>query len=116
MKMQGFRTFEVMKPVIFTKSGVQFSSYIPFFFSLYFSPSFPLFLSFSLSPFSPSLLSFFPSLSPFSSSLLPFLLPPSPGYLPNSVLAVEAMLATASIGAVWSSTSPDFGVSVSVAQ
>ena len=35
------------------------------------------------------------------------------GYLPNSSLAVEAMLATASIGAVWSSTSPDFGVSVS---
>ena len=35
------------------------------------------------------------------------------GYLPNSSLAVEAMLATASIGAVWSSTSPDFGVTVS---
>ena len=34
------------------------------------------------------------------------------GYLPNSLLAVEAMLATASIGAVWSSTSPDFGVTV----
>lgn len=34
------------------------------------------------------------------------------GYLPNSSLAVEAMLATASIGAVWSSTSPDFGVTV----
>lgn len=34
------------------------------------------------------------------------------GYLPNSHLAVEAMLATASIGAVWSSTSPDFGVTV----
>ncbi|XP_064392803.1 acetoacetyl-CoA synthetase-like [Halichondria panicea] len=33
------------------------------------------------------------------------------GYLPNSSFAVEAMLATASIGAVWSSTSPDFGVS-----
>ncbi|XP_044514668.1 acetoacetyl-CoA synthetase isoform X1 [Gracilinanus agilis] len=32
------------------------------------------------------------------------------GYLPNSVYAVEAMLATASIGAIWSSTSPDFGV------
>lgn len=32
------------------------------------------------------------------------------GYLPNSNLAVEAMLATASIGATWSSTSPDFGV------
>lgn len=40
--------------------------------------------------------------------------PPSiAGYLPNSALAVEAMMATASIGAVWSSTSPDFGVSVS---
>ena len=35
------------------------------------------------------------------------------GYLPNSFLAVEAMLATASIGGVWSSTSPDFGVTVS---
>ncbi|KAK2495424.1 hypothetical protein MC885_016745 [Smutsia gigantea] len=33
------------------------------------------------------------------------------GYLPNSVHAVEAMLAVASIGAIWSSTSPDFGVS-----
>uniref|UniRef100_A0A4W3H9I2 Acetoacetyl-CoA synthetase n=1 Tax=Callorhinchus milii TaxID=7868 RepID=A0A4W3H9I2_CALMI len=32
------------------------------------------------------------------------------GYLPNSVHAVEAMLATASIGAIWSATSPDFGV------
>eukprot|EP00794_Sanderia_malayensis_P014109 gene14109-15583_t len=32
------------------------------------------------------------------------------GYIPNCSIAVEAMLATASIGAVWSSTSPDFGV------
>lgn len=32
------------------------------------------------------------------------------GYIPNCALAVEAMLATASIGAIWSSTSPDFGV------
>ncbi|XP_038945669.1 acetoacetyl-CoA synthetase isoform X1 [Rattus norvegicus] len=32
------------------------------------------------------------------------------GYLPNSAHAVEAMLAAASIGAIWSSTSPDFGV------
>jgi len=32
------------------------------------------------------------------------------GYLPNSVEAVQAMLAAASLGAVWSSTSPDFGV------
>ncbi|XP_029422383.1 acetoacetyl-CoA synthetase isoform X2 [Nannospalax galili] len=32
------------------------------------------------------------------------------GYLPNSTHAVEAMLAAASIGAIWSSTSPDFGV------
>lgn len=32
------------------------------------------------------------------------------GYLPNGVDAVEAMLAAASIGAIWSSTSPDFGV------
>uniref|UniRef100_A0A1X7SNR0 Uncharacterized protein n=1 Tax=Amphimedon queenslandica TaxID=400682 RepID=A0A1X7SNR0_AMPQE len=30
-------------------------------------------------------------------------------YLPNSSTAVKAMLATASIGAIWSSTSPDFG-------
>ena len=35
------------------------------------------------------------------------------GYLPNCTLAVEAMLAASSIGAVWSSTSPDFGVTVS---
>ena len=35
-----------------------------------------------------------------------------PGYIPNNALAIEAMLATSSIGAVWSSTSPDFGVSV----
>lgn len=34
------------------------------------------------------------------------------GYIPNCALAVEAMLATASLGAVWSSTSPDFGVTV----
>lgn len=33
------------------------------------------------------------------------------GYIPNCALAVEAMLATASLGAIWSSTSPDFGVS-----
>ncbi|XP_066930097.1 acetoacetyl-CoA synthetase-like [Clytia hemisphaerica] len=33
------------------------------------------------------------------------------GYIPNNALAIEAMLATASLGAVWSSTSPDFGVS-----
>ena len=32
------------------------------------------------------------------------------GYLPNMPEAVIAMLATASIGAVWSSASPDFGV------
>ncbi|CAK6439942.1 unnamed protein product [Pipistrellus nathusii] len=32
------------------------------------------------------------------------------GYLPNGEHAVEAMLAAASIGAIWSSTSPDFGV------
>lgn len=38
---------------------------------------------------------------------------PPTGYLPNSVYAVEAMLAAASIGAIWSSTSPDFGVNVS---
>jgi len=34
------------------------------------------------------------------------------GYIPNCSLAVEAMLATASLGAIWSSTSPDFGVEV----
>lgn len=33
------------------------------------------------------------------------------GYIPNNDLAVEAMLATSSLGAVWSSTSPEFGVS-----
>jgi len=32
------------------------------------------------------------------------------GYLPNMPEAVAAMLATASIGAIWSSCSPDFGV------
>ena len=32
------------------------------------------------------------------------------GYLPNMPAAVVAMLATASIGALWSSCSPDFGV------
>ena len=35
------------------------------------------------------------------------------GYMPNCIEAVEAMLAAASIGAIWSSTSPDFGVTVS---
>lgn len=34
------------------------------------------------------------------------------GYIPNCCEALEAMLAVASIGAVWSSTSPDFGVQV----
>ena len=70
----------------------------------------PLFLPPSLPSFLPLLPSPLPLSLPLSSLLLP-----SPGYLPNSVSAVEAMLATASIGAVWSSTSPDFGVSVSVA-
>ncbi|XP_071515891.1 acetoacetyl-CoA synthetase-like [Panulirus ornatus] len=32
------------------------------------------------------------------------------GYLPNCPAAVEAMLGSASLGAVWSSTSPDFGI------
>uniref|UniRef100_A0A8C1TWV8 Acetoacetyl-CoA synthetase n=1 Tax=Cyprinus carpio TaxID=7962 RepID=A0A8C1TWV8_CYPCA len=36
------------------------------------------------------------------------------GYLPNGIHAVEAMLAAASMGAIWSSTSPDFGVNVRV--
>ena len=31
------------------------------------------------------------------------------GYLPNSIHSLVAMLATASLGAVWSSSSPDFG-------
>ena len=33
------------------------------------------------------------------------------GYIPNCPEAIEAMAATAAIGAIWSSTSPDFGVS-----
>ena len=33
------------------------------------------------------------------------------GYIPNCPEAIEAMAATSSIGAIWSSTSPDFGVS-----
>lgn len=37
------------------------------------------------------------------------------GYIPNGVYAVEAMLAAASIGAIWSSTSVDFGVNVRAA-
>lgn len=37
----------------------------------------------------------------------------SAGYIPNCTEAVEAMLAAVSIGAIWSSTSPDFGVVVS---
>ena len=32
------------------------------------------------------------------------------GYLPNCPEAIEIMAATSSIGAIWSSTSPDFGV------
>ncbi|XP_069476222.1 acetoacetyl-CoA synthetase isoform X2 [Ambystoma mexicanum] len=32
------------------------------------------------------------------------------GYMPNSVHTLEAMLAAAAIGAIWSTTSPDFGV------
>ncbi|KAM9329105.1 acetoacetyl-CoA synthetase [Gastrophryne carolinensis] len=32
------------------------------------------------------------------------------GYLPNCIQTVEATLAAASIGAIWSATSPDFGV------
>lgn len=34
------------------------------------------------------------------------------GYIPNSPDAVVAMLATTSIGAIWSSASPDFGTTV----
>ena len=33
------------------------------------------------------------------------------GYIPNCPEAIEAMAAAASLGAIWSSTSPDFGVS-----
>ena len=33
------------------------------------------------------------------------------GYIPNCPEAIEIMAAVASIGAVWSCTSPDFGVS-----
>lgn len=36
------------------------------------------------------------------------------GILPNSKFAIIAMLATASLGAVWSSCSPDFGVAAAV--
>ena len=32
------------------------------------------------------------------------------GYIPNCPEAIEAMAAAASIGAIWSSTSPDFGI------
>eukprot|EP00058_Branchiostoma_floridae_P005430 XP_002590918.1 hypothetical protein BRAFLDRAFT_108770 [Branchiostoma floridae] len=32
------------------------------------------------------------------------------GYIPNCCVTIEAMLGAASLGAVWSSTSPDFGV------
>eukprot|EP01137_Pigoraptor_chileana_P031236 Opistho-2@18761 len=32
------------------------------------------------------------------------------GYIPNCIEAVELMLAVTSIGAIWSSTSPDFGI------
>ena len=32
------------------------------------------------------------------------------GFIPNMPEAVIAMLATASIGAIWSSCSPDFGI------
>ncbi|CAO2618112.1 Acetoacetyl-CoA synthetase [Lemmus lemmus] len=38
------------------------------------------------------------------------------GYLPNSADAVEAMLASANIGATWSSTSPDFGMNGTLIQ
>jgi acetoacetyl-CoA synthetase len=32
------------------------------------------------------------------------------GFIPNNIEAIVAFLATASIGAIWSSTSPDFGI------
>ena len=34
------------------------------------------------------------------------------GYLPNCLPAIQAMLGTATLGGIWSSTSPDFGVTV----
>ena len=34
------------------------------------------------------------------------------GYLPNGREAVEGFLACSVIGAIWSSTSPDFGIAV----
>lgn len=37
----------------------------------------------------------------------------SAGYIPNGIEAIVAMLAASSIGAIWSSTSPEFGVTVS---
>ena len=46
-------------------------------------------------------------------TLLLFLLHLLAGYIPNAICAVAAMLAASSIGAIWSSTSPDFGVAVS---
>ena len=36
------------------------------------------------------------------------------GYLPNSIETLEAKLATLSMGAVWSCTSPDFGSNVNL--
>lgn len=49
-----------------------------------------------------------------SSSVVTTAIPkPVLGYLPNGIHAVEAMLAAASIGAIWSATSPDFGINVS---
>jgi len=36
------------------------------------------------------------------------------GYIPNGLEALAAMLAASSIGAIWSSTSPEFGVTVSI--
>ena len=44
-----------------------------------------------------------------SSDVLSYHIIVSSGYLPNCPEAIFAMLATASIGAIWSSTSPDFG-------
>ncbi len=34
------------------------------------------------------------------------------GYVPNCIEAVVLMLAAASLGAIWSSASPDFGTTV----
>jgi acyl-coenzyme A synthetase/AMP-(fatty) acid ligase len=36
------------------------------------------------------------------------------GYMPNCIECLEVLLATASLGAIWSCSSPDFGATVSL--